>query len=809
MVLHDLRYGLRLMTRRPAFAAITVATLAIGIGANTAIFTILDRVILRAVPFPSPDRLVVVWETNPSLPVPVMVASPPTLHDWQARNRVFDAIGAFRWRSVTISGNGEPEQVRGATVTAPLLRALGVQPSVGRLFGDEEDRPNAVPVVLLSDALARRRFGAGTNPVGRQLSIDGVGHEVVGVMPAGYLAPPPIVFRGRPPTERAELWVPLAIDLAGSQRGAHNLTVVARLRDGMSIEGADSDVKRIAAEVAREHPDYAEWNARVVPLAGWITESSRRSMTLLAAAVGLVLLLACANVANLLLARGVGRRREFAIRTALGAGRWRLAVQVIAESLALGILGGLAGLALAAGLITLIVALGPSTIPGVRDAALDLRALLFAVVVSLIAATLAGLAPALRVMSARLKEWLTERGAGPGPRALRAQKTLVVGQIALAMALLVNASLLVESFRQLRSVDTGFRADQVVTGKVLLPASRYPDAAARTAFVERLLIAAREITGLAAVGVTDVVPLVDNRQGTPFWRLDRPAPEDPTRKSVNVAMVSDGFFEALNLRLLAGRTFTAADTPSTRRVVIVNERLARQEFGSDDPIGRMAYVGLATQTPFMVVGVVADDRHIGLEADPTPTFFVSYRQLPNAREVSLIARGDGGAAPMLGALRGAVRRLDPELPFYQAQTMEQIVSASVATPRSLAWLLSSFALSGLVLAAIGVFGVLSHAVSQRTQEIGVRMAVGAAPTQVLGMVLGEGLLQVVLGITAGTAIALATSRLLAGLLFGVQATSLTPYAAVAAILTLVTIAACLAPARRAMKVDPVTALRAD
>jgi putative ABC transport system permease protein len=809
MVLHSLRHGLRLILRHPSYAVIAIVTLAVGIGANTAIFTVVDRVVLRAVPFPEPDRLVVVWETNPTLPVPVMVASPPTLHDWQTRNRSFEAIGAFQWRSVTLSGVGEPEQIRGATVTAPLLRALAVQPQLGRLFRDEEDRANALPVVLLSDGLWRRRFAGSHTVLGQRVSINGISREIVGVMPPDYQAPPPVVFRGQPPADRAELWIPLAIDLAAGQRGAHNLTVIARLRPGATIETADRDVKRIAVEVASEQPDYRDWNARVVPLTGWVTESSRRSMALLAGAVGFVLLLACANVANLLLARSVGRRREFAIRTALGAGRSRLAIQVLAESLALALIGGIAGVGLAAGLIQLIVTLGPAMIPGVREATLDLRALTFAVAISLASAILAGVVPAFRVMSTRLTDWLTDRCAGPGQGAIHVQKILVVGQIALAMALLVSASLLVDSFQQLRAVDPGFRPESVITGKLVLPASRYADAADRTAFVDRLLSSVRAVRGVLAVGVTDAVPMADNRQGTSFTLVDAPVAEPGATSIANFAYVTDGYFEALGMRLVAGRTFTERDTSVRPGVVVINERLARQRFGNDNPIGRHAHVGVATQAPFEIVGVVADDHHVAVDADPTPTFFLAYRHTPGPREIALVARAEGGTTQIAGSLRSAIRDLDPAMPFYRVQTMEQIVDASVATPRSLAWILSSFALAGLLLAAIGVFGVLSHAVTQRTHEIGVRIAVGATPAQVLWMILGEGLVQLGLGIAAGIAIALGAARLLSGLLFGVTTASVTPYIAVAAMLTIVTIAACLAPARRAMNVDPVTALRAE
>jgi putative ABC transport system permease protein len=811
MPLHDLRYALRLIIRRPAFSLIAIVTLAIGIGANTAIFTVFDRVVLRAVPFPDSGRLVVVWETNARLPVPVMVASPPTLHDWRTRNRVFEHIGAFRWRSVTISGQGDPEQVRAGVVTASLLRTLSVEPRMGRLFLDEEDRPKARGVALISDALWRRRFGASTGVLDQSVLVDGVPHQIVGVMPPHYYAPPPVVFRGRPPSDRAEIWIPLAIDLAGGQRGAHNLTVVARLRDGVSIAAADSDVKRIAAEVAHEHPDYQEWNARVVPLTGWVTESSRQSMSLLAVAVGFVFLLACANVANLLLARGVGRQREFAVRTALGAGRGRLAAQVVAESIALGVTGGIAGVALSAALVRIIVTFGPPTIPGLREAAIDVRALAFATTISLAAAVLASVVPAARLMRARVKNWLTERGAGAAPGAVHVQNALVVGQIALAMALLVSASLLVESFRQLRRVDPGFRPEHVMTAKLVVAATRYPNVEARVVLAERVLSDLRRVPGIAAVGVSDTVPLADNRQGTSFDRLDTP-PSGDRGNTVNFAIVSDGFFEALGMRLLAGRTFTERDMLTSPRAVVINERLARQFFGNENAVGRLARLGISTQAPFEIVGVVADDRHIGIDADATPTFFASYRQFPNAsamREMAIIARGDGEAARTLAGVRAVVKAIDSQLPLFQVQTMEQVVNASVATPRSLAWLLSSFAVASLLLSAIGLFGVLSHAVTQRTKEIGVRIAVGATPGQVLRMVLAQAGSQMIVGMMLGVGLAFATSRILSGLLFGVTTATVMPYIVVALLLTVVTVIASLVPARRAMAVDPVTALRAD
>lgn len=808
MLQQDLRYGFRLLARRPGFSLMAGLTLALGIGANTAIFATVDRVLLRAAPFPDSNRLVIAWETNPRLPVPVMVASPPTLHEWQTRSRSFSDIGGFRWRNVTLGGS-EPEQVRAATVSAALLRALGVQPRVGRLFDDEDDRANARPVVLLGDGLWRRRFNAEPAVLQQSLIIDGIRHDVVGVMPPGYAAPPPIVFRGQPPVDRAELWLPLATDLPAQQRSAHNLTVVGRLNPGVTIEAADADLKTLALAVGEEHPDYREWSARVVPLTAWITESSRRSMLLLGLGVGFVLLLACANVANLLVSRGIGRRREFAVRSALGAGRRQLGLQAFAESLVLALVGGAAGIALAMLFVRLIVTLGPTNIPGLRETTIEPTALAFAAALSVAVALVAGIAPAVSAARATTTESLTTRTGGRTRGHARLQQALVVSQVALAVTLLVTAVLLVDSFRQLRAMDPGFRPDHVVTGRVSMPAARYPDAQSRAAFVSALLTRARAVPGVSAVGLSDALPMADGRQGTSFEPVGE-MPVDPSRPAtVNVAFVTDGFFEALGMRLTRGRTLTERDNGEAKRVVVINDTLARQLFGDRDPIGRLARIGMSRQSPFEIVGTVADDRHLGIDTAPTASFFVSFRQLPNMRDLALVARTDADAIASVGALRRAVREVDAELPFFQVRTMEQVVEQSAATPRSLAWLLSTFALVGLTLAAIGLFGVLSHAVGERTAEIGVRMAVGASPWQVLRMVLGQGLLQVMVGLLLGVGLAAATSGLLRGLLFGVTGTSPVPYLIVAVVLVTVGVAAALAPACRAMAIDPVMALKAE
>jgi putative ABC transport system permease protein len=799
----DVRYGLRLMVRRPGFAALAVATLALGIGTTTSIFAVTDRVLLRPVPYGDPATLAVIWETPPNHPLPIMLVSPPNLHEWQQRSKSFASIGGFQWRDVTLGGD-QPERVRSARVTVGLLPALGVQPRLGRLFLPEEDRANAQPVAIISDLMWRRRFQQDPAILGRRITIDSVPTEIIGVMPPGFVCPPAVVLRGNAPTEPAELWLPHATNLEAGQRNAHYLAVIGRLAAGATIAGANREMNEIQAQIEREFPDYKGWRASVIPLVDQVTQTSRRAVGLLVAAVAFILLLACANVANLLLARGVGRRREYAIRSALGAGRHRLAIQVLAESMVLALAGGLAGLLLAVVLVRVIVTLGPGTMPGLRDTQVDVRTALFTLAASIAAALLAGALPALGVIRARLVGWLADRSGGA--TSFRAQQALAVGQIGLAVALLATASLLVESFRQLRRVDPGFQPSRVTTAKITMPAPRYPDGASRIRTADALLTSVTQLPGIEAAGMIDAVPLADNRQGTSFVRLDGPPTDPDASPTVNVAWITEGYFEAMGVPLLAGRPLTARDDAKSQPVVIINRRLARQVFGDEDPIGRRVRVGNATQSTFEVIAVVGDERHTGMDREATPSFFISFRQIPNVRDLAVIVRSASDTTP---ALREIVQRIDRDMPLFQVRTMAQVVDTSVAAPRSMAWLLSAFAVSALMLAAIGVFGVMSHAVGQRTREIGVRMAIGASPHRVLLGILGEGLAQVGFGVILGVLLSLLTARLLGGLLFGVSALSVTPYLIVVALLGTVSLIACLLPARRAMRIDPAVALRAD
>src|SRR5688572_25766766 len=690
----DLRYGLHLMLRRPGFAVVAATTLALGIGTTTAIFAVTDHVLLRPVSYVDPDGLAVIWETPPNHPSPIMYASPPNLHEWQQRSRSFSTMGGFQWRDVTLGGT-EPERVRSARVTAGLLPALGVQPRLGRFFLPEEDRANARPVAIISDTMWHRRFQQDPGILGGTIVIDSVPTEIVGVMPPGFVCPPAFVLRGTPATEPAELWLPHAVNLEAGQRGAHYLAVIGRLAPGASVDSANREMNDIQAQIEREFPDYRGWRATVIPLVEQVTQTSRRAVGLLVAAVAFLLLLACANVANLLLARGVGRRREYAIRSALGAGRHRLAMQVIAESMALAVAGGVAGLVLALALVRVIVTLGPASMPGLRDVQIDVRTALFTIAASLIAALLAGALPALGVIRARLAVWLVDRSGGAG--GIRAQQALAVGQIGLAVALLVTAALLVESFRQLRNVDPGFQPSRVTTAKITMPASRYPDGASRIRTADAVLSSVTQMSGVEAAGMIDAVPLADNRQGTSFEPLDGPRADPPASTNANVAWVTEGYFEAMGIPLLAGRTLNARDNAQSQPVVAINRRLAREVFGDRDPIGRRVRVGNATQLQFEVIAVAGDERHVGVDFEATPSFFIPFRQVPNARDLAVIVRSSADATP---ALREIVRRIDPDMPLFQVRTMAQVLDTSVAAPRSMAWLLSAFAASALMLAAI-------------------------------------------------------------------------------------------------------------
>ena len=807
--MHDLRFAIRSLIARPSFAVTAVLTLALGIGATTTIFSVVDALVLQPLPLKDPDRLAVVWETSPRLPVPVMVVSPPNLSDWRARTRSFAALGAFQLRSFTVAGRDEAEQLDGARVSPELLQLVGVAPLAGRLFSEDASSDGAPAVVLISASFWQRRFNGRSDAIGQPLIIDDQPHTIVGVMPSSFRFPPAITLRGLGPAVPRDIWVPLRN--LSPQRGAHNLTVVGRLRPGASFKSAQRDLEAIAADLAREYPDTnGDWSVKVVPLSEQIVGDLRPALLAFMGAVAFVLLLACANVANLLLVRGVTRRKEIAIRTALGATRRDLIRQLLTEALVLGIAGAALGALLAVWAVRAVSLIVPATMPRIEDLQINARMLGFALAAGLLSALLSGLAPLLQTVRARMAEWLHERGGGAGtPAARRLQHALVVAEVSLALVLLIGAGLLVESFVRLRSVDPGFHRDDVLTAKVMMPVRRYPAREQQVKFAKDAAARIAALPGVRFVGMTNAAPVADSREGTSFTIEGAPPWPAGQEPHVNWNIVTPAYFETLGIHLVRGRLFDDRDSLDSAPVILINETLATRYFPGQDPIGRRMRAGFNAGTVREIVGVVTTERHAGVTAEPHNGVYVPFYQFPRAGQMTIVVRTASDPAALTTALRQTIRELDPGLAVFQAQPMSEVLDASVATPRFATLLLSTFAAVALLLAAVGLYGVISHAVSQRTREIGIRMAVGASRTAVLRMIVGRGMALAAAGVTAGLLVAAGIVRLFAALLFGVSATNLPTYAASGVLLLAIGAVASYMPARRAMRVDPVTALRTE
>ena len=807
MFLQDVRFGLRTLILRPSFTIVATLVLALGIAATTTIFSVVDAVVLRPLPYPDPGRLVVVWESNPGRGMPLMNVAPPNLDDWRTRSRSFDALGGWINRPYTIQRRTTAEQLQGAALTLEMFAVLRVEPSLGRVFTAQEHEGAGAPVVLISHSFWRREFNGDRDAIGRMLRVDGEAREIVGVMPEGFTFAPPVELEGVPAPKRNDIWTPLARNNLSPQRGAHYLLVLGRLAPGTEAAGAEHELRGIADQMAAENPGTnTGWTVRVVPFAQQVTGDQRPAIAALGVAAAMVLLLACANVAALMLARGVGRRRELAIRGALGATSWRIVRQLLTEGLVLALLGGVAGAVLASWMARAVRMMGGPLLPRLDEVVADGRALGFAVLSCLVAAGLFATLPALHATRAGAREWLNQRGGAP--RITRLQSALVVVELSLSVVLLSAAMLLGAAFFRLVSTDPGFRADQVLTGHVTLPRTRYADRAQRAAFLDRVLERLRGAPGIATAGAVDAAPLADDRQGTSVEIEGRPpAPGDDV--NVNFAFVTPDYFAALGVPIVRGRDFTAADRSDSAPVIIVNQAFARRFFGDDDPIGRRIRAGFNTQTPREIIGVVGDERHESLSSAAPPGMFATFAQVGWATQVTLAVRTTGPAGTGAAALREAVSGVDPEVPLYDLRTMEQIVAESVSRPRFTVVLLGTFAGVALLLSAVGVYGVMSQAVAQRVTEFGVRVALGAAPRDLRRLVLGFGARLAAFGLAIGVPAALLFGRLLSSLLTGVDPASPSAYAVVALVLGATVVVAAFFPARRASRVDPIVALRTE
>ena len=817
----DLRYAARAVRLTPAYSAIVIATLALGIGANAAIFSVIDAVMLRPY-YPDMDRIVVLNEATRQ--GDQMSIAWPTFQDWQARSRSFDHLGLYRNTTVNLTGGEQAERLSAAVASSGVFGAAGFQPLLGRAFTADEDGPGAARVAILSERLWRRRFGADPAILGRPIVLSNDVHVVVGVMPAAM----------RFPSRLTDVWLPLGplVPTFPPSRGAHpGLYGVAKLKPGIPFEQAAADMDTVARAIEQEHPDTnRDVTVRIARYYDQIVSDIKPTLMMLLGAVGFVLMIGCANLANLTLARTGRRQREVAVRAALGADRRRIVQQLLAESLLLAVIGGTLGLLLASWLVRAFVASGPVVVPRVDLIGVDGRVIAFGALLSLVTGVVFGLMPAFRAASADLLSAIRQsaRGATSGAGARRFRAALIVAEVALALVLLVGAGLMIRSFARLMAVETGFDADGVVTMRLSVPPSKYRDLAKWTAFHDDLVTRVAAIPGVAAAGVNSAVPLEGGGSEAGVFVEGRPMVRGKAEAATLFQASTPGYFPAMGIRLVRGRYFTDRDTRGAAPVVIVDDSLVRKVFPGEDPIGRrIAFEfrggGHGASTESMsaaavwreIVGVVAHVRHYGIAAEPPYVqLYTPFEQLPTYYEerrptMALVARTSLSPEALTAAIRRETAALDADIPVYGVQTMTGYLRQSTEQPRLSVFLLGGLGALALVLALIGIYGVVSYSVAERTAEFGVRMALGATSRDVLKMVVGQVSALIGAGLAIGFGASLALGSVMQGLLFQVSPRDPLTMAAIGALLAVVALAAAFAPARRATRVDPLVALRAE
>jgi putative ABC transport system permease protein len=803
-MLTDFRFALRLLRKSPGFTLVAILTLALGIGANTAIFTVFDAVLLKPLPFAKPEQLVRIYNTGPQLDdAPI---SPANFLDWQQQNRVFQEIAAYTGNVFTMLGE-VPERLTGARVSAGFFNLLGVQPSLGRPFRGEEDAYGRNQVVILSHQLWQKRFGGRNDVIGQSLILNDKSLTIVGVMPADFTYPDPQI----------QVWIPMAFSPAERVvRDTNYLSVIGRLKDGVGLEEARAQMNLLARQIAQQHPELNAGDAlKLVSLTEATVGEIRPLLYVLLGAVGLVLLICCANVANLLLARAAQRQKEIAIRTAIGANQTQLVRLLLVESMLLAVIGGLLGCLLAFWGIDLLVVLKPENLPRLDQVGIDWSVLLFTGGISLTTGLLFGLAPALQSTHPQLNEMLKEgdRTGTSGPARHRVRDLLVVSEVGLSLVLLVAAGLLIRSFVKLLKVDPGFRSDHVLTVSIPLPASRYPEAAQEAAFFQRLLERVRELPGVRAAGAVTDVPLFGG-SSTGFDVEGRPLAAPNERPMTDFRSATPDYFRAMGMGLAAGRDFTTNDKADAPPVTVINETLARRYFGKENPIGKR--IGLSRPIDWReIVGVVHDVRNYGLASEVKPECYVPYLQngpdylAGSASWMVMVVHTESDPLGYVAAIKETLQKIDKDQPIASAKPMAAYLAQSVAQRRFNMLLLAVFAGLALLLAAIGIYGVISYSVAQRQREVGIRMALGARPGHVLALIVRQGMRPALIGLVAGTFVAAGLTRFMRSLLFQVSANDPLVYIGVALVLALVAAAACFIPARRAAYLDPVVTLRSE
>jgi putative ABC transport system permease protein len=814
----DVRYGARMLLKTPGVSIIVIIALALGIGANSAIFSVVNAVLLRPLPFDQPDSLVFLNEKSPVLDE--MSISYPNFTDWRAQNQSFEKMGVYNRGSYNLTGAGEAERIVTAQMSADLFSVLRVNALHGRLFTNDEDKPGAAPVVILSYGLWQRRFGGQTSILNQAITLNGKSYTVIGIMPQSYAYP-----------TRAEMYVPVGqlSDQPGwQQRGNHpGLYGVARLKPGVTIEQADADMNTIAVNLEKQYPDSNPGNrVRLRPLMEIFVVDVRRALWVIFGAVGFVLLIACANIANLLLARATARKKEMAIRTAVGASRRRIVQQLLTESVLLSLIGGAIGLVLARWGVDLILYMSPDAIPRSREIGLDWTVLAFTIGISFLTGILFGLIPAIQAGEVDVHETLKETGRGTtGRQWLRS--SLVVLEVATTLVLLIGAGLLIRSFYQLQKVNPGFSHEHLTSFSVSLPEKKYANQEARSTFYNTLLENVRALPGVESAAAASGLPLGNNGWQTSFTVDGQPPPERDRTPLMEACVVTPDYFRAMNIPVLRGRVFTDRDDRShlagqdlsklnenLREIaglksIVIDEEFAKRHWPNEDPIGKRVRIGGADHdNPLLeVIGVVGRVKMESLNQNSDRVQgYMAFNEIPFG-DMTVLIKGASDPNQLISSVRNTVKSIDPDQPIYNPLTMDEIRADSVAGERLNLTLFSLFAGIALVLAIVGIYGVMSYSVTQRTHEIGIRMAIGARPRDVFTMILGHGMKLALIGVVIGLVGAFALTRLMATMLFGVEPTDATTFAGISLILITVALLACYLPGRRATKVEPTISLR--
>jgi putative ABC transport system permease protein len=802
-----------MIRKSPGFSFAAVLALALGIGATSAIFSVINAIILRPLPFNDPERLVAVWEYAPNREVPEVPISYANFRDWAEQNTSFERMAAYTFAGVNFNEGTSPERIAGLRVSASLFPLLKTEAAQGRVFSAEEDTAADSRVVVLSHRLWERRFGMDPSIVGRAVTLDGKPYTVIGVMPPSFQFPVGFSYNNRTYSDPIEVYMPIGPIVSQLDRSFRSAFAIARLNSSATLERAQSDIETIQARLQEQYPDANPGiGAMIVPLHEQTVSRVRTALTVLFVAVAFVLLIACVNVANLLLARSASRQKEIAIRTALGASRPRIIRQLLTESILLALVGGVAGLLLALWGGDALMAIGPENIPRAGEVSIDARVIAFTAAVSLLTGLLFGLAPAFQASKPNLNEMLKESGrnCSGGARKMSLLNALVVVEIAMSLVLLIGAGLMLKSFYNLYQVESGFNPENVIRLRVSLPRANYAAPETIAAFQQRAIENIRSLPGVEYAAATNMLPLDGNFSIGDFFIEGRPIPRPGEEMMAGQSVVSSDYFRALGITLLSGREFTDHDSASSTPVAIINSGLASQYFPGQDPLGKRIAVEEAEEgmqpTWITIVGVVADAKRFGLDTDAIPEIFLPYLQDPRPN-MTLVARTGSDPTGLAGAIKDQILLIDKDQPVYAIQTMKQLMSESVSRERFNMTLLTVFAAVALVLAAVGVYGVMSYSVAERRHEIGIRMALGASSRDVLGMILRQTASLALAGLGIGIFAAVMLTRLMTGLLYEVSATDGVTFAVVSALLAGVALAATYVPARRATKLDPMIALR--